>query len=251
MNKVTKPFEEEKPSMDAPVGKRIDYIRRKKGLSQKDLGKAVGVEDKTIKRYENNKIKIPIDMLKKIAVTLDVTTDYLLGISDVETNDKNMKIVHKTTGLSNNAIKVLMELHEQDNILYSIDNNYKRLIDTISYLIEQEKSFPISSFSSSSLLENALEEAEKQYNEQEREWDKRHSYILSTIHNFFVVEVEEEKIHIKDNSMKNILGKKYEDSLPETIVSSQDIVNREYLLKIQSKLKQLKQKYKQRKERKK
>lgn len=251
MNKVTKPFEEEKPSMDAPVGKRIDYIRRKKGLSQKDLGKAVGVEDKTIKRYENNKIKIPIDMLKKIAVTLDVTTDYLLGISDVETNDKNMKIVHKTTGLSNNAIKVLMELHEQDNILYSIDNNYKRLIDTISYLIEQEKSFPISSFSSSSLSENALEEAEKQYNEQEREWDKRHSYILSTIHNFFVVEVEEEKIHIKDNSMKNILGKKYEDSLPETIVLSQDIVNREYLLKIQSKLKQLKQKYKQRKERKK
>ena len=62
MNKVTKPFEEEKPSMDAPVGKRIDYIRRKKGLSQKDLGKAVGVEDKTIKRYENNKIKIPIDI---------------------------------------------------------------------------------------------------------------------------------------------------------------------------------------------
>ena len=58
MNKVTKPVEEEKPLKDATIGERIDYVRRKKGLSQKDLGKAVGVEDKTIKRYENNKANI-------------------------------------------------------------------------------------------------------------------------------------------------------------------------------------------------
>ena len=250
MKKVTKPFEEEKPSKDAKIGKRIDYIRRKRGLSQTELGKAVGVTKKTIIEYED-KNKVPLNKIKKLALALDVTTDYLLGVSDIETIDENMEIVHKTTGLSNNAIKVLMELHEQDNTLYSIDKNYKRLIDTISYLIEQEKSFPISSFSSSSLLENTLEEAEKQYNEQEREWDKRHSYILSTIHNFFIAEVDEEKIHIKDNSMKIMLGKKLEDYLPETIVSSQDIVNREYLLKIQSKLKQLKQKYNKRKERRK
>ena len=65
MNKVTKPVEEEKPLKDATIGERIDYVRRKKGLSQKDLGKAVGVEDKTIKRYENNKANIHLDMLKK------------------------------------------------------------------------------------------------------------------------------------------------------------------------------------------
>ena len=244
MNKVTKPFEEEKPSKNAPVGKRIDYIRRKKGLSQKELGKAVGVEDKTIKRYENNKTNISLDMIKKIAVALDVTTDYLLGVSDIESFDKNMEIVHKTTGLSNNAIKVLMELYEQDNTLHSIDKTHKRLIDTISFLIEQEKSFPITTFSCSSPLEKDFEEAEKQYNEQEAKWDERHSYILSTIHNFFVAEVDEEEIHIKDSSMKYIFGKALEDYLPKTIVLKQDIVNREYLLKIQSKLKKLKQKYK-------
>lgn len=129
----------------------------------------------------------------------------------------------------------------------SFDKTYKRFIDTISFLIEQEKSFPISSFSCSSSSEKALEEAEKQYNEQERKWDERHSYILSTIHNFFVAEVDEEEIHIKDTSMKNMLGKELEDYLPETIVLNQDIVNREYLIKIQSKLKQIKQKYKKRK----
>lgn len=248
MNKVTKPFEEEKPSIDAPIGKRIDYIRRKKGLSQSDLGKSLDLDERTIKRYEKGIGKISLDMLKKIALALDVTTDYLLGVSDIETYDKNMGIVHKTTGLSNNAIKVLMQLHEQDSILSSVDKKYKRYLDTISFLIEQEKRFPINGFSTSSLSEKALEEAEQKYNEQEKKWDERHSYILSTIHNYFTVEVENEKIHIKDTSMKNILGKKYADFLPETIVSNEDIVNREYLMKIQAKLKQAKLKYKKKKE---
>ncbi len=250
MKKVTKPIEEEKPKKDDPIGRRIDYIRRKRGLSQTELGKAVGVTKKTIIEYED-KNKIPLNMINKIALALDVTTDYLLGVSDIETIDENMEIVHKTTGLSHNAIKVLMELHEQDNTLNSIDKNYKRLIDTISFLIEQEKSFPINSFSCSSPLEKDFEKAEKQYNEEERKWSEIHSYILSTIHNFFVVEVEKEEIHIKDNSMKSMLGKALENYLPETIVLNQDIVNREYLLKIQSKLKKLKQKYKKRKEKKK
>ena len=250
MKKVTKPMEEEKPTKDARIGKRIDYIRRKRGLSQTELGKAIGVTKKTIIEYED-KNKIPLNKIKKIAVALDVTTDYLLGASDIETIDENMEIVHKMTGLSNNAIKVLMEIHEQDNTLYSIDKNHKRFIDTISLLIEQEESFPVSSFSCSSSSEKAFEETEKQYNEQERKWNEKHSYLLSTIHNFFVVEVDEEEIHVKDSSMKNMLGKPLEDYLPETIVLKLDIVNREYLLKIQSKLKQLKQKYRKGKERRK
>lgn len=247
MNKVTKPFEEEKPSKDAPIGKRIDYIRRKKGLSQNDLGKALDIDTRTIKRYESGIVKISLDMLKKIAEALEVTTDYLLGVSDIETIDENMEIVHKMTGLSNNAIKVLMELHEQDNTLYSIDKTYKRFIDTISFLIEQEKSFPISSFSCFSSLEKDFEEVEKQYNEQEKKWDEKHLYILSTIHNFFIAEVDNEEIHIKDNSIKNMLGDVLSNYLPETIVSNEDIVNREYLIKIQSKLKKIKQRYKKRK----
>lgn len=246
MKKVTKPMEEEKPKEDASIGKRIDYIRRKRGLSQTELGKSVGVTKKTIIDYED-KNKIPLNKIKKIAEALDVTTDYLLGASDIETIDENMEIVHKMTGLSNNAIKVLMELHEQDNTLYSIDKTYKRFIDTISFLIEEEKRFPVSSFSCSSSSEKAFEEAEKQYNEEEKKWNEKHSYILSTIHNFFIVEVDDDKIHIKDNSMKNMLGKVLKDYLPETVVSNEDIVNREFLLKIQSKFRQLKQKFKRRK----
>lgn len=250
MKKVTKPMEEDKPSKDAKIGKRIKYIREKRGLSQTTLGKSMGVTKKTIIEYED-KNKIPLDKIKKLAVALDVTADYLLGVSDIETIDKNMEIVHKTTGLSNNAIEVLMQLHEQDSVLFSIDKTYKCFLDTISFLIEQEKRFPINGFSSSSSSEKVIEEAEQQYNEQEKKWDERHSYILSTIHNFFVAEVAEEEIHIKDSSMKNMLGKVIEEYLPETIISNQDIVNREYLLKIQSKLKQTKQKYKKRREKRK
>lgn len=48
MKKVTKPMEEEKPKEDAPIGKKIGYIRRKRGLSQTELGKAVGVTKKQL-----------------------------------------------------------------------------------------------------------------------------------------------------------------------------------------------------------
>lgn len=54
-------------------------LRKKKGFSQADLGKLVGTSGDIIGRYEREVMSPGIDVIIKIASTLDVSIDYLVG----------------------------------------------------------------------------------------------------------------------------------------------------------------------------
>jgi transcriptional regulator with XRE-family HTH domain len=63
----------------AIIGERIRKKRLERGLSQKALAEAVGVSPPAINRFEKG-IKVPsIDTLAKLAKTLGVSADFLLG----------------------------------------------------------------------------------------------------------------------------------------------------------------------------
>lgn len=57
---------------------RIREARKAKGLTLKELGKAIGVAESTVSMYENGKREPDNSTLVKIANTLEVSTDYLL-----------------------------------------------------------------------------------------------------------------------------------------------------------------------------
>lgn len=62
------------------LGDKIKELRKEKLLSSKDLAETVGVSPSTISRYENNRIeRYDLDLIEKIAGTLDSSTAYLLG----------------------------------------------------------------------------------------------------------------------------------------------------------------------------
>ncbi len=63
-------------------GDNLCVTRKNKKLSQSQLAQKVGVISITIGRYERNEIKPSIDIASKIAKALDVSLDYLVGISD-------------------------------------------------------------------------------------------------------------------------------------------------------------------------
>jgi len=63
-------------------GERLRDLRKEKGLSAKALGKLVGVSDATIINWENNVNDILGENLVAISKFFDVSTDYLLGLSD-------------------------------------------------------------------------------------------------------------------------------------------------------------------------
>ena len=55
------------------VGKNIRRARSRQGISQADLGQALGIEASLITSYEAGLEKVSPAMLYKIAVTLDTT----------------------------------------------------------------------------------------------------------------------------------------------------------------------------------
>lgn len=59
-------------------GKRIEQRRKEKNIKQYDLAKLIGLTQQTISSYEKGKNKPSIDILRRLAEELDVSSDYLL-----------------------------------------------------------------------------------------------------------------------------------------------------------------------------
>lgn len=70
-------------------GERLLNTRKKKKISQEELAKKIGVHAPIIGRYEREEVKPSIEMAVKIANALEISLDYLTGISDIEL-DKNI-----------------------------------------------------------------------------------------------------------------------------------------------------------------
>lgn len=63
-------------------GEKVAVLRKKKGFSQDELAKKVGLISITIGRYERDEIKPSVDVAARIASELDTSLDYLTGGSD-------------------------------------------------------------------------------------------------------------------------------------------------------------------------
>lgn len=62
-------------------GERLRLLRKEKGVTQKNLGKVMGITDQAISHYEKGKRFPDTKMIRKLADYFNVSTDYLLGNS--------------------------------------------------------------------------------------------------------------------------------------------------------------------------
>jgi transcriptional regulator with XRE-family HTH domain len=60
------------------IGQRIKSLRQKKNWTQKDLGERLGINWTNITRYEKDKIKPSMKMLKKFADAFEIPADKLV-----------------------------------------------------------------------------------------------------------------------------------------------------------------------------
>jgi transcriptional regulator with XRE-family HTH domain len=63
-------------------GERLKIAREQKGFTQRELGNLLGIKDTQLSRYENDKMEPSARYLELLARHLDVTADYLLGLTD-------------------------------------------------------------------------------------------------------------------------------------------------------------------------
>jgi len=88
------------------VQDRIGDLRMEKGLSQKELAELIDIEPSRLSRIGTGKTQyISSDILIKLAKALQVSTDYILGLTVVRT-PKSYDI--SELGLSEGAVKALM-----------------------------------------------------------------------------------------------------------------------------------------------
>lgn len=82
------------------LGERLKNLRLEKGISQTDLAQQFNIARSTLSQYESNQ-RTPSDEIKlKFSQYFNVSTDYLLGISDIRnyTEDPNITIaLHSDT----------------------------------------------------------------------------------------------------------------------------------------------------------
>ncbi len=62
---------------------RLKELRKDNNLSALKLSKILNVSDTTILRWENGTISPTIENLYNIAIYFKVSTDYLLGLTDI------------------------------------------------------------------------------------------------------------------------------------------------------------------------
>ena len=84
------------------IGNRLHELRMSKKLQQEQVADKLGVTKAAISAYETGIRQPPYDILIAFAKMFHVSTDYLLGVSDIRTLD--------ITGLTEPEISILSEL---------------------------------------------------------------------------------------------------------------------------------------------
>lgn len=57
---------------------RLITLRKERGLTQQQMADAIGIHVNSLKKYESGQAQPSLEVLKKIALALNVSTDFLL-----------------------------------------------------------------------------------------------------------------------------------------------------------------------------
>lgn len=114
--------------------KRLIWLREQKGLTQQQLADKLQITRQSLSLYEKAERTINIDLLAKIADCFDVSTDYLMGRTDVASMNEDLQIACKVTGLSEPVIEHINYLSKftDDNYFTSV---LEQLILGLDHLI--------------------------------------------------------------------------------------------------------------------
>lgn len=109
---------------------RIKQLREKRGMIQERLAAELGITQQMLSKYERDVTFIKVDVLKKMAEYFNVTTDYLLGVSDVKRDLQRQMKMNETLDEYYDLVEVYKELDPYDQeMIWSIIQAVKRTSD--------------------------------------------------------------------------------------------------------------------------
>lgn len=217
---------------------RLTELMEERKIPPKHLASEVKIKENTISKYRHGKSDPQLNILAKIAKALNVSTDYLSGLSEYKGSSVEDYHISIKTGLSYEAIEVLKEYNSK----------YHDYISTINFLLEQEL-LPLVeekiAYSGDTIPNDDYKEFERKLN------NKKYIPIIDTIHQYFTTKPMNQTLSINNGSII-MDGKKINVVDPITkkktvftrqVITDEELINTVYLENIKDRIKQAKQKY--------
>ncbi len=117
------------------IAQRISRARRHLNINQKELAQKANITEASLSRYENGIREPKSAVLTRLAEALEVSTDYLLGLSEDRTYEDS-----DISNKSEKDIKVILENAEkmlkQDGLMFSGKPASKEAIDGVLQAIQ-------------------------------------------------------------------------------------------------------------------
>ena len=111
------PYETEK----RPFATNLRVLMKENGTTQRELGEAIGVRPQTISLYCVGQSLPDVEGMAKICKYFNVSSDWLIGVTDVRNADITARAACEYTGLTEEAVEALhktLELKEKNSSLY-------------------------------------------------------------------------------------------------------------------------------------
>lgn len=112
------------------IAQRIKKARNNLNLKQKELAKKANITEANLSRYENGLSEPKSAVLSRLADALEVSIDYLLGISEFQ-NHNECDISKKSEKDLESILKNTQEMLQQDGLMFCGKPASKEAIDTV------------------------------------------------------------------------------------------------------------------------
>lgn len=93
------------------MANKIKELRKKKGLTQKELASLIGISQNTLSYWENGVYDVDNKSLQRLAVIFDVSIDYLLG-KDLTIDPEKKELLDLLNGMTAEQLKQFKEYAE-------------------------------------------------------------------------------------------------------------------------------------------
>ena len=112
------------------IGYRISKARRHMNINQKELATKANITEGSLSRYENDIREPKAAALTQLAEALNVSTDYLLGLTD-DMEVQNNSLADKSNEEFEEIYEATKEKFESGNIMFDGEPASKEAIDSM------------------------------------------------------------------------------------------------------------------------
>ncbi len=100
--------------------------------TREEIGRGIDIDTSTVTKYYNGDRKLTVEAIKKFSKFFNVSADYLLGLSDAKTNDKELQAICDYTGLSEHNAITLHNVQDMDFINFMVSKLTERLCNYVA-----------------------------------------------------------------------------------------------------------------------